>query len=299
MRAPALGAAVAALALLAAGCTQLFLYPGHMQVLHPQKLGLRYEDVWLTAPDGARLHGWHLQAAGTPRGTVLHLHGNAENISTFLAAVHWLPAAGYDVLLVDYRGYGQSEGVATIDSVHEDAQLALRALLERPGPLFVFGQSLGGSAAIYAVAHEPRRERLGAVVTEGAFSSYKRIAREKLNQLWLTWPFQYPFSWLLFSDRYAAVDSVAQVAPVPLLIVNGENDPVVSPSHARRLYDAARGPRELWIVPGGGHVDAFTRAGNREILLAFLARAAAAPSSAPATPASPAAPPASPTRKSS
>jgi uncharacterized protein len=292
----ALRVVIAAGALLAAGCTQLFLYPGHMQVLHPQKLGLRYEDLWLPAPDGARLHGWHLRAKGTPRGTVLHLHGNAENISTFLAAVHWLPAAGYDVLLVDYRGYGRSEGVATIDSVHEDARLALQALLERPGKRFVFGQSLGGSAAIHAVAHEPRREQISGLVTEGAFSSYSRIAREKMNQLWLTWPFQYPLSWLLFSDRYAAIDAVARVAPVPLLIVNGENDPVVFPSHARRLYDAAREPRELWIVPGAGHVDAFTRAGNREILLAFLARAAAA---GPAAPASPAAPPASPTPKSS
>lgn len=292
-------AAIVALALLATGCTQLFLYPGRMQVLHPEKIGLRYEDLWLTAPDGARLHGWHLRAPGTPRGTILHLHGNAENISTFIAAVHWLPAAGYDVVMVDYRGYGRSEGVATIDSVHEDARLALQALLERPGPLFVFGQSLGGSAAIYAVAHEPRRERLAGVVTEGAFSSYRRIAREKMNQLWLTWPFQYPFSWLLFSDRYAAVDAVARIAPVPLLIVNGADDPVVFPSHARRLYEAAREPRELWIVPGGGHVDAFTRAGNRETLLAFLAKASAAAPAAPTSPASPAALPASRTPRSS
>jgi len=275
-------AAAVALALLAAGCTQLFLYPGHMQVLHPEKLGLRYEDVWLTAPDGARLHGWHLRAPGTPRGTILHLHGNAENISTFIAAVHWLPAAGYDVRMVDYRGYGRSEGVATIDSVHEDARLALRDLLGRPGPLFVFGQSLGGAAAIHAVAHEPARARLSGVIAEGAFSSYKRIAREKMNQLWLTWPFQYPFSWLLFSDRYAAVDVVGRIAPVPLLIVHGEADEVVPPEHGRRLYAAAREPRELWLVPETGHVAAFTKAENRERLLAFLARHAQAPASAPA-----------------
>lgn len=268
-------AAAVALALLAAGCTQLFLHPGRMQVLHPEKLGLRYEDVWLPAPGGEQLHAWWLPAAGPARGTVLHLHGNAENITTFIAAVHWLPAEGYNVLLVDYRGYGRSGGVATIDTVHEDARLALDHALARPGPLFVFGQSLGGSAAIHTVAHHPRRERVAAVVTEGVYASYRRIAREKMDQLWFTWPLQWPLSFL-FSDRYAAERAVAGLAPVPLLVVHGGEDPVVPPAHARRLFEAAREPRELWIVPGSGHVDAFTRAENRAALLAFLGRWAAA-----------------------
>ena len=274
-----LRAAVLALALAAVGCTQLFLHPGHMQALHPLKLGLAYEDVWLTAADGAKLHGWYLPAPAPARGTVLHLHGNAENISTFIAAVHWLPAHGYNVLLVDYRGYGRSEGAATIDTVHEDARLALDYALARGGPLFVFGQSLGGSAAVYTVAHHPQRARVAAVITEGAYSSYRRIAREKMGQFWLTWPFQYPLSWL-FSDEYAADDAAPLLAPVPLLVVHGEKDDVVPPAHARRLFDAARDPRELWIVPGSGHVDAFTRAENRERLLEFLAaRLASAPAS--------------------
>lgn len=253
-----------AAALLLGGCSQLFLHPNQEQVLHPEKLGLRYEDVWLTAPDGAKLHGWYLPAENA-RGSVLHLHGNAENISTFIAAVHWLPARGYNVLLVDYRGYGRSEGYATVDNVHEDAALALQYLLDRPGggPVAVFGQSLGGSAAIYAVAHAPDPARIGAVIAEGAFSSYSRIAREKMNRFWLTWPLQWPLS-LLFSDRYAAQDAVARLGSVPLLQIYGERDEVVPPSHARILSEAARGPRELWMVPGGRHVDTFTRAPGRE-----------------------------------
>lgn len=266
---------ILAFALLLAGCTQLFLHPDRAQVLHPSKMGLRYEDVWIPAPDGARLHAWYLPADGPAHGTVLHLHGNAENISTFIAAVHWLPSRGYNVLLLDYRGYGESEGDATIDNVHEDAQLALRWLLARPGAdsehLAVFGQSLGGSAAIWTVAHEPQKARVKALVTEGAFSSYSRIAREKMNLLWLTWPLQWPLS-LLFSDRYAAQDAVGAIAPVPLLLMHGEKDPVVPVSHAQRLYDAAREPRELWIIPGGEHVNALTKEDRRERFLAFLER---------------------------
>lgn len=265
-------AVLLAAALLLGGCSQLFLHPNQEQVLHPDKLGLRYEDVWLTAPDGAKLHGWYLPA-DRARGSVLHLHGNAENISTFIAAVHWLPARGYNVLLLDYRGYGRSEGTASLVNVHEDAALALRYLLDRPGggPVAVFGQSLGGSAAIYAVAHESRKERIGAVIAEGAFSSYSRIAREKMNRFWLTWPLQWPLS-LLFSDRYAAEDAVAQLGPVPLLLIHGERDEVVPASHARILHDAARGPRELWLVPRGRHVDTFTRAPEREENRERLAR---------------------------
>jgi fermentation-respiration switch protein FrsA (DUF1100 family) len=261
-------------ALCASGCTQIFLQPGHMQVYHPQQVGLAWEDVWLPAPDGARIHGWYLPAPAPARGTVLHFHGNAENITTFLGAVHWLPAAGYNVLLVDYRGYGRSEGVATVDGVHEDARIAIDAALARPGPLFVFGQSLGGSIAIHAVAHHPERARIKAVISEGAFSGYRRIAREKMGALWLTWPFQWPASFL-FSDRYAAEDSAAALAPVPLLVVHGADDIVVPPSHAQRLYDAAREPRELWLVPGK-HVAAFTTQENRERLLAYLAATGAA-----------------------
>ena len=255
--------------LLAAACTNVFLQPGHMEVWHPQRVGLAWEDVWLPAPDGARLHGWYLPAAAPSRGTVLHFHGNAENITTFLGAVHWLPAAGYNVLLVDYRGYGRSEGAATVDSVHEDARVALDAALARPGPLFVFGQSLGGSVAVHAVAHHPERARVKAVISEGAFSSYRRIARETMHRIWLTWPLQWPLSFL-FSDRYAAEDAAAALAPVPLLVVHGADDIVVPPHHARRLFEAAREPRELWIVPGG-HVAAFTVPANRERLLAYLA----------------------------
>jgi hypothetical protein len=267
-------AALALLAIaLASGCTQIFLQPGHMQVHHPSQAGLAWEDVWLPAPDGARIHGWWLPAVGAARGTVLHFHGNGENITTFIGAVHWLPPAGYNVLLVDYRGYGRSEGVATIDGVHEDARIAIDAALARAAadqsPLFVFGQSLGGSVAIHAVARHPERVRIKAVISEGAFSSYRRIAREKMNALWLTWPLQWPASFL-FSDRYAAEASVAALAPVPLLVVHGTDDIVVPPSHAQRLYDAAREPRELWLVPGR-HVAAFTVRENRERLLAYLA----------------------------
>jgi fermentation-respiration switch protein FrsA (DUF1100 family) len=296
-------AATLLIALLLAGCSALFLHPSERMVRDPAQIGLRYEDVRLAAPDGAVLRGWYLPAAGPARGTVLHLHGNAENISTFIGAVHWLPARGYNVLLLDYRGFGESGGEPSIDHVNEDARVALDWLLARPGAdserLVVFGQSLGGSAAIYAVAHHPQRERVRAVISEGAFSSYSRIAREKLDAFWLTWPLQWPLS-LLFSDRYAAERAAPLLDPVPLLVMHGEQDPVVPVTHSRRLFDAAKGPRELWTLPGG-HIEALTHPENRERFAGYLDRytgavSAAAASSRPAAAGSPAGLPASPRR---
>jgi uncharacterized protein len=266
---------------LCGGCTQVFLQPGRQQVLHPQQAGLAWEDRFIEAPDGARLHAWYLPAAQPARGTVLHLHGNAENITTFISATHWLPARGYNVLLLDYRGYGRSEGVATVAHLHEDAGAALTDLLGRAdvarAPVFLFGQSIGGSVAIWTAARHPQRSRVAAVVTEGAFSGYARIAREKLGALWLTWPLQWPLS-LLFTSEFDAAGA-AGALPMPLLLIHGERDPVVDVSHGRRLYEAARGPRELWIVPGGGHVDAFKQPANRERLLRYFETLASLPSS--------------------
>ncbi|HKJ87186.1 MAG TPA: alpha/beta fold hydrolase, partial [Gammaproteobacteria bacterium] len=96
---------------LLAGCTSLFFYPDREMVLNPATLGLGFERVAFPSTDGVRLHGWYLPAE-TERtgGTVLFLHGNAENISNHLRIVDWLPERGFNVFLFDYRGYGRSQG---------------------------------------------------------------------------------------------------------------------------------------------------------------------------------------------
>lgn len=257
-----------------AGCTGLFFHPSQTEVLHPQRMGLAHEDVYITTADGLRLHGWYLRAA-RPRGTVLYLHGNAENISTFIALVHWLPAAGYNVLLLDYRGYGRSQGTPHAPGLHRDAAAALDWLITRGGvdaeQLVVLGHSLGGSVAIRAVADSPHRTRIRGVATEGAFSSYRRIARQKMKLLWLTRPLRMPLGYLI-NDDYAAEDVVARLAPVPLFIIHGEQDAVVTPDHAQRLFERAGEPRELWLRPRGGHVNSLHSAEGRERLREWLER---------------------------
>lgn len=257
------------------GCTGLFFYPYRPHVRTPDQIGLEYEDVRFDSTDGVRLHGWFLPARGPACGTILFLHGNAENISTHIGSVHWLPAKGFNVFLPDYRGYGASEGSPSLPGLQADIEAAMRYLLARPGvdpnAIAVFGQSLGGAQAIYYVAHTPHRAHIRTLVADSAFASYRDIAREKLADFWLTWAFQYPFG-LTVSDDYSPIDVIDRVAPIPLLLIYGDRDSIIPIHHGERLFAAAREPKEFWRVAGAGHIQAVNNKEVRERLTSYLKR---------------------------
>jgi len=273
---------VRALALLfafgLAGCTSTFFQPHRVLVHTPAELGLAFEEVRLRAEDGVALNAWYLPARGAPAATVLYLHGNAENISTHFANVAWMPAAGFNVLALDYRGYGASEGSPSLAGAQLDIDAAMHALLERPGVdrrrIVLFGQSLGGALAIHYAAHGAYRSSLRALVTDSAFSDYRAITREKLAGFFLTWPFQW-LPWLTVDNDYSPAASVAALSPLPLLLIHGERDVVVPASHSRRLYALAREPKELWLVPEAGHIQALRSAELRARLADYLRRVTA------------------------
>ncbi len=243
--------------LLLSGCSNMFFYPQKPLVRTPQDIGLAYEDVSFNSVDGTRLHGWFLPAPGPAKGTVIFFHGNAENISTHIAAVYWLPAAGYNVFAFDYRGYGRSEGKESLDGVHLDARAALDYVRGRkdvdPDRLVLFGQSLGGAVAMYTAATSVMPLR--AVVVESSFSDYRKIFREKLSDLVITWPLQWPLSFTV-TDQYSPLAVIADLK-APLLIIHGDADLIVPVIHAHTLYAAAKGDKTLWIIEQGGHTAAF------------------------------------------
>lgn len=262
-----------------AGCDSYFFYPSKELVPNAALDRVSREDVFVRTPDGLRLHGWVLRPKGAPLGTVLFLHGNAENVSTHVNSVLWLALSGYRVFLVDYRGYGRSEGRPTMAGVHTDALAAIDALFGMDGVdkdrVVVLGQSLGGAIAIYAVANSPHRNRIRALVVDSAFSGYREIAREKVGEISVLKLFRSPLSHLV-TDRYSPRLWAGRIAPIPLLVIHGDADPVVSPANGERLYASAGEPKALWIVPGAGHIEAFASPDVRARLLRFLADALAA-----------------------
>jgi fermentation-respiration switch protein FrsA (DUF1100 family) len=241
----------------AVGCTQTFFQPQRVLVDTPQSAGLRYEIVELRAADGVELFTWFLPARSTARATVLFLHGNAENISTHYNNVAWMPADGFNVLVLDYRGYGKSAGTPSLAGAQLDIDAALRALLERrevdPKRIVLFGQSLGGALALHYAAHGPQRRALRAVIADSAFADYRLIVREKLAGFFLTWPLQW-LPALTVDNDYAPLASIASVSPLPLLLIHGARDAIVPSHHSERLYAAAAQPKELWLLPDAGHI---------------------------------------------
>ncbi len=267
VRALALGGAAAACLW---GCAGLFFYPERGGERPPEVAAARPRDLWITASDGVRLHGWVFEPDGGPRSTAVVFHGNAGNVATHAPGLLWLVERGHRVVLFDYRGYGLSQGRPDIPGIHRDAAAVLAWAFSRQDrwgvPVWVLGQSLGGAVAVYTVATSPRKDRLRLLVVDSAFAGYRRILREKLARTLLLWPVSGLLSRTV-DDAYSPVRWIARVSPVPVLIVHGERDRVVPVRHARLLFEAAREPKGLWIARDAGHVGAF---GNPELRRAFL-----------------------------
>jgi len=257
------------------GCSSLLFYPEPGQPFTPEKAKLEYRDVTLTAADGTRLHGWWLPAkAGVEvKGTVLHLHGNGGNLAWHLGGSWWLPKQGYQVLLLDYRGYGLSQGNPALPEVYQDIGAALDWLDQAPEvqgkPQVLLGQSLGGAMAIHYLAQHPQQaKRFKALVFDGVPASYRQVGRFALSTSWLTWPFQVPLSWLV-PDGDSAIYSIAQIKTPPKLFFHSIDDPIVPLVNGLQLYQAAPPPRVLQLTRGG-HVQTFADKTWRQVMLRFL-----------------------------
>jgi fermentation-respiration switch protein FrsA (DUF1100 family) len=207
----------------------------------PHALGLDYEDVRIATEDGVRLHGWYVPAPSA-RGTVVHFHGNAGNISHRLEHIALFRRLGLNALLIDYRGYGLSEGRPSEEGTYRDAMAAWRYLTETrglaPSAIVVHGESLGGAVATWLAAHvEP-----AALIVESSFTSAADLGAEVY--WWL------PVRWLA-RHSYRSLEQLAKVQ-APVLIVHSRDDEIVPFHHGQRLYAAAVGAKQF-IETRAGH----------------------------------------------
>ena len=251
-----------------------FYYPTRQIYDSPEVYGLSYEPVVFAAGDGVRLSAWWFPANPQARATVVHCHGNAANITAHFTQTAWLAAEGFNVLCFDYRGYGRSEGRVTRAGSIADAVGAVDYVRSQAGPehaLLLFGQSLGGAIAIVVAAG---RDDVAGVAVDGPFSGYKDEVRWVLRQQWLTRPAAWAIARWGVSRGYDPIDVVHRVSPTPLMLMHGREDRICPWHMSQQLYDRAREPKELLLIPGIGHYQALEDRGDlaRPRLVQFFDR---------------------------
>ncbi len=250
------------------GCTSLFFYPDQISYRTPDFYELEYDDLYFDSKDETSLHAWHIYPQAPSRGLVFVAHGNAQNLSSHFVSWVWLLNEGYEIFIFDYRQYGRSKGQSSIRGSIEDTEAALDYLEKRyEKEYFAVGQSLGGTMLLNALEGRDNA-RVKAVVIDSAFTGFSDIAGEKMDQLWLTWPFQWIPS-LSLSKKYDAKDRVGHITK-PLLFLHGSLDMTISANHSWQLFELSNRPRELWIVKGSSHTRALENRAVREDFLRFL-----------------------------
>jgi fermentation-respiration switch protein FrsA (DUF1100 family) len=222
-------------------------FPVSTLVTTPAAHGMAYEDVFFETEDGLRLHAWMVPAP-QPRGVLLFFHGNAGNISHRIDSIRIFRDLGLSVFILDYRGFGRSEGRPSEVGTYRDAMAAWRQLSEElgvpPGQIVVFGRSLGAAVAAWLAA----RESPAAVILESPFTSAPDLGAELMP--WL------PVRWLLrfeYDTRAAVADIRA-----PLLVIHSRDDEIVPFHHGRAVFEAGAEPKEFAEIRGG-HNDGFLR----------------------------------------
>ncbi|MEG3957941.1 alpha/beta fold hydrolase [Microcoleus sp. herbarium2] len=269
---------------------KFIFFPARAIETTPDDFQLKYQDVWLPIPTktGAveSVHGWWIPASETPPsppearggarkgervlarpqsdrravasvralnkgglgGVVLYLHGNGSNVGANVEHANRFHRLGLSVFAIDYRGYGKSQGDFPSESqVYEDAQLAWDYLVQQrgvnPNQIYIYGHSLGGAIAIDLAVRHP--EAAGLIV-EGSFTSTRAMVDFQKGLFWL-----FPIDWLL-TQRFDSLSKVDRLQ-MPVLFIHGTDDNVVPVEMSKKLFDAAPEPKQLYIVPDGGH----------------------------------------------
>ena len=235
-------------------CNSLFYYPDRVTYLTPDKKGFNYHEAKLETSDGEALNYWVIVPKGEKIGTILHFHGNAQNISAHFLFVAWFSEFGYEVISFDYRGYGQSSGKPTREGLNIDGKAMIELLESRKAPYFIVAQSLGGAVAIPAIA-SAASTNLKGLVLDSTFASYRGIARCKLAQHPITWALQWPLSYLV-TDDLSPIDSVSDLK-VPILQYQSEKDQVVPFEQGRKLFDSFKEEQIFVSLKRNGHTTAF------------------------------------------
>lgn len=202
------------------------------------------EEVWFEADDGALLYGWYLRA-NNPIASAVYCHGNTGNLTNPAFVMPHLLESGFNVLVFDYRGFGLSDGVATLGGVVSDTIAAARfhdTVRPKHLPSLLYGFSLGGAIAAQAIHKHP----FDGLILQSTFTSLPDITRVSFPRLPLH----------LISGRLFDTITAVQDLDVPLLIIHGTDDETCPSWMAESIYNACgSAPKQIRLIEGGLHKD--------------------------------------------
>lgn len=256
------------LILLAAGLFEKRLiffpnYPGRLSGDWAPR-GLPIKDAWLHTSDGLKLHAWWI-ANPAAQFTFLAFHGNAGNIADRAEVYRFLWQIPANVLALEYRGYGQSEGSPSEQGLYLDAEAAYDYLVHeagvRPERVIAFGQSLGTAVAVNLAAERP----VAGIVLEAPFPSARAVVRR-------VYPFL-PGLGLVVRSKFDTAQKLKRIR-APILIVHCKQDPVIAYALGDAVYQQAQPPKFFLSISGSCHEEASLIAPERyrEELAGFLSR---------------------------
>ncbi|MEW6040647.1 MAG: alpha/beta hydrolase [Elusimicrobiota bacterium] len=220
-------------------------YPYKKIELTPRDLGMNYEDVYIKTDDNVKLNGWFIPVKDKAKRktaiTILYLHGNAGNISHRVEIAKVFNEYDYNFFIVDYRGFGKSNGIPSEKGTYRDALAAYNYLITRedinPEKIVLYGQSLGGAIAIDLAT----KVKIAAIITEASLSSTIAVAKNV-----------YPFLplGLMMTQKFDALSKVDKIT-APKLFIHSMDDEIVSFSQGEELFKKAKEPKEFMLARGG------------------------------------------------
>ncbi len=225
---------------------KVIFYPDREVSRSPQSIGLSFEDIYFTTQDRIKLNGWFIKSEEN-KGTLLFFHGNAGNISHRLDKIMTFHNLGLNVFIIDYRGYGKSEGVPTERGVYQDAEAAYDYLGTQKNfnskQIIVYGESLGGAIAIDLAT---KREFAG-LIADSTFTSISDMANASSSISVGS----------LISTKMDSVDKIKNVS-APKLIIHSIDDDIIPFYMGKKLFDEAPVPKGFLKIRGG-HNDGYFR----------------------------------------
>ena len=240
---------------------RLIFFPDSYIKSTPQEYDLDYQDVWIDVGED-KIHGWWIASARKNAPTLLYFHGNGSNNGDLVEIASIFHGLGISVLLIDYRGYGQSSPVFPNEArVYQDAEAAWQYLTNgleiEPQNIFIYGHSLGGAIAIELASRHPD---MAGIIVEGTFTSMRDMAQ------FIRWLRIFPLDWLV-TQHFDSISKIKSLS-TPLLILHGSADDIIPVAMAKELFAAAPQPKQLVIIPQANH-NGLPQFGDRQFLFSL------------------------------